>query len=129
MERSTSNEFRECAVEWLSRAVKIRYVFAFILDVEANLNHGHRTESYDYMEPVGIDPCWDVFGEFHNYLLWAFPLVYVFSHIRIKSLTEQLADIPPWHSPKSTCRVWFTCGLDLTKASNLSYLLHIKVWL
>ena len=52
---------------------------AFILSVEPNLTRAHRTESYDYMEPVGVDPCWDVFEEFHNYLLRAFPLVYVFS--------------------------------------------------
>ncbi|KAF9786344.1 carboxypeptidase S [Thelephora terrestris] len=58
VERSASEEFKERAVEWLSGAVKIR------------------TESYDYMEPVGVDPRWDVFGSFHNYLLQAFPLVH-----------------------------------------------------
>jgi hypothetical protein len=60
---------------------------AFILGVEADLNRAHRTESYDYMEPVGVDPRWDVFGSFHDYLLQAFPLVYVFFRVRIKSLT------------------------------------------
>ncbi|KAF9786338.1 carboxypeptidase S [Thelephora terrestris] len=58
VERSASEEFKERAVEWLSGAVKIR------------------TESYDYMEPVGVDPRWDVFGSFHGYLLQTFPLVH-----------------------------------------------------
>ncbi|KAF9786336.1 carboxypeptidase S [Thelephora terrestris] len=58
VERSASEEFKERAVEWLSGAVKIR------------------TESYDYMEPVGVDPRWDVFGSFHDYLFQAFPLVH-----------------------------------------------------
>jgi len=35
----------------------------------------HRTESYDRMDPVGVDPRWDAFGPFHDYLLKAFPLV------------------------------------------------------
>lgn len=33
------------------------------------------TESYDKMDDVGVDPRWDVFGDFHAYLLEAFPLV------------------------------------------------------
>ena len=33
-----------------------------------------RTESYDQMGPVGVDPRWDVFAAFHTYLLKAFPL-------------------------------------------------------
>jgi hypothetical protein len=36
-----------------------------------------RTESYDGMGPVGEDPRWEVFGPFHDYLLGAFPLLYV----------------------------------------------------
>ncbi|KAF8624386.1 hypothetical protein AX17_007148, partial [Amanita inopinata Kibby_2008] len=31
------------------------------------------TESYDDMAPVGRDPRWEVFSEFHDYLLGAFP--------------------------------------------------------
>lgn len=50
----------------------------FIVTVEVNLNNTHSTESYDHMEPVGVDPRWDVFGPFHDYLLRAFPLTYVF---------------------------------------------------
>ncbi|KAF7330176.1 hypothetical protein MVEN_02454500 [Mycena venus] len=34
------------------------------------------TESYDVMQPVGVDPRWDVFGEFHAYLARVFPLVH-----------------------------------------------------
>lgn len=29
------------------------------------------------MDPVGVDPRWEAFGPFHDYLLKAFPLVYV----------------------------------------------------
>jgi Gly-Xaa carboxypeptidase len=60
---------------------------SFILGVEVNLNDTHRTESYDHMQPVGVDPRWDVFGPFHDYLLQAFPLVYVFLSIRAQFLT------------------------------------------
>ena len=35
-----------------------------------------RTESFDDMGPVGEDPRWDVFGEFHNYLAKIYPNVY-----------------------------------------------------
>ena len=49
-----------------------------ILGVELNYNDVSRTESFDDMEPVGVDPRWDVFGPFHDYLQQAFPLVYVF---------------------------------------------------
>lgn len=58
VERSTSDEFKERAIEWLGGAVRIR------------------TESYDHMDPVGVDPRWNVFEPFHDYLLQAFPLVH-----------------------------------------------------
>ena len=35
-----------------------------------------RTESFDDMGPVGEDPRWDVFGEFHDFLERTFPRVY-----------------------------------------------------
>ena len=38
------------------------------------------------MEPVGVDPRWDAFGPFHDYLLEAFPLVYVILRVRVKFL-------------------------------------------
>lgn len=34
-----------------------------------------RTESFDLMDAVGVDPRWEVFGPFHDYLLQAFPLM------------------------------------------------------
>ena len=49
-------------------------------------NYASRTESHDHMGPVGEDPRWEVFGPFHDYLREAFPLVYVFLRVRIKSL-------------------------------------------
>ncbi|KAF9646522.1 carboxypeptidase S, partial [Thelephora ganbajun] len=59
LEKSTTDgEYRARAIEWLSGAVRVR------------------TESYDHMEPVGVDPRWDAFGPFHDYLLQAFPLVH-----------------------------------------------------
>ena len=33
------------------------------------------TESFDDMGPVGEDSRWDVFKEFHKYLVESFPLV------------------------------------------------------
>ena len=33
------------------------------------------TESFDNMEPVGVDNRWLAFGPFHEYLLNAFPSV------------------------------------------------------
>ncbi|KAH7890769.1 hypothetical protein F5I97DRAFT_1974939 [Phlebopus sp. FC_14] len=50
--------FKVRAVDWLSGAVQIP------------------TESYDSMEPVGVDPRWEKFAPFHDYLLKAFPLVH-----------------------------------------------------
>ena len=35
------------------------------------------TESYDKMDPVGVDPRWEAFKPFHEYLEKAFPLMYV----------------------------------------------------
>lgn len=35
------------------------------------------TESYDDSGPVGVDPRWDVFQEFHELLAELFPLTYV----------------------------------------------------
>ena len=29
------------------------------------------------MDPIGVDPRWEKFAEFHEYLAKAFPLVYV----------------------------------------------------
>ena len=34
-----------------------------------------RTESYDDMKEIGVDPRWEVFVPFHEYLLKTFPLV------------------------------------------------------
>ena len=34
------------------------------------------TESFDDMGPVGEDPRWDVFHEFHDYLAKIYPNVY-----------------------------------------------------
>ena len=34
-----------------------------------------RTESYDEMDPVGVDPRYEVFASFHDYLSDAFPLM------------------------------------------------------
>ena len=38
---------------------------------------GIRTESFDDMGPVGHDPRWDVFGDFHAYLATTYPKVYI----------------------------------------------------
>ena len=38
---------------------------------------GRRTESFDNMDPVGVDARWEAFAPFHDYLVQAFPLTYV----------------------------------------------------
>ncbi|KAJ3566922.1 hypothetical protein NP233_g6693 [Leucocoprinus birnbaumii] len=53
-----SDSFKAKAVDWLSRAVQIP------------------TESWDGMDPVGVDPRWEVFVPFQKYLVDAFPLVH-----------------------------------------------------
>ncbi|KAF8552419.1 carboxypeptidase S [Imleria badia] len=50
--------FRSQAVDWLSGAIQIP------------------TESYDQMDPIGVDPRWEKFAVFHDYLAKAFPLVH-----------------------------------------------------
>ncbi|KAG9312990.1 hypothetical protein JVU11DRAFT_6428 [Chiua virens] len=50
--------FRSKAVDWLSGAIQIP------------------TESYDQMDPVGVDPRWEKFTSFHDYLEKSFPLVH-----------------------------------------------------
>ncbi|KAF9218981.1 carboxypeptidase S [Gyrodon lividus] len=54
----STEAFKMKAVDWLSGAVQLP------------------TESYDTMEPVGVDPRWEKFGVFHDYLLNSFPLVH-----------------------------------------------------
>ncbi|KAF8494750.1 carboxypeptidase S [Hysterangium stoloniferum] len=53
-----SEAYQQRAIDWLSGAVQIP------------------TESYDQMDPVGVDPRWEVFGPFHDYLLQAYPLIH-----------------------------------------------------
>ncbi|THH01774.1 hypothetical protein EW145_g6858 [Phellinidium pouzarii] len=57
-EQFDSLNFKEKAINWLAGAVRVP------------------TESYDLMDPVGIDPRWEKFGSFHDYLEKAFPLVH-----------------------------------------------------
>ncbi|EGN91720.1 hypothetical protein SERLA73DRAFT_173383 [Serpula lacrymans var. lacrymans S7.3] len=47
--------FKKRAVKWLGGAIRIP------------------TETYDEMQPVGIDPRWEIFHVFQDYLLEAFP--------------------------------------------------------
>ncbi|KAF9072250.1 carboxypeptidase S [Rhodocollybia butyracea] len=53
-----TNAFKNKAVDWLAGAVRIP------------------TESYDDFGPIGSDPRWETFKQFHEYLLKAFPLVH-----------------------------------------------------
>ena len=76
VKESTTDEYKTRAIEWLSGAVRVQYVSS-VLDVESNSNYAFRTESHDNMGPVGVDPRWEVFGPFHDYLLKTFPLAYV----------------------------------------------------
>ena len=47
---------------------------------EGSFSVSVRTETYDGMDPVGVDPRWEAFAPFHDYILSAFPLVYVLSY-------------------------------------------------
>jgi len=69
--------FKARAVDWLSGAVKLPWVSYFSALPQRNLTieRNGRTESYDNMDPVGVDPRWEAFGPFHDYLLGAYPLV------------------------------------------------------
>ncbi|KAG7444316.1 carboxypeptidase S [Guyanagaster necrorhizus] len=53
-----TDEFKTKAISWLSGAVQIP------------------TESYDSMDDVGVDPRWEAFGPFHDYLLNSYPLTH-----------------------------------------------------
>ncbi|KAI5124192.1 hypothetical protein M0805_005043 [Coniferiporia weirii] len=53
-----TSSFKEKSIDWLAGAVRVP------------------TESYDQMDPVGVDPRWEKFGPFHDYLAKAFPLVH-----------------------------------------------------
>ncbi|KAI0924588.1 hypothetical protein AcW2_005436 [Taiwanofungus camphoratus] len=50
--------FLDRAVNWIAGAVRIP------------------TQSYDKMDPVGVDPRWEAFGPFHDYLLSSFPKIH-----------------------------------------------------
>ena len=66
-----------------------------VLGVESSSNYALRTESYDNMDPVGVDPRWDVFGPFHDYLLKSFPLAYVIHATRPDHVFTRFAATPP----------------------------------
>ena len=67
----------------LSRS-RTRHFYAFLRRLIWALDDS--TESYDVMEPVGIDPRWAVFGDLHAYFLTAFPKVSVFSLYLIENV-------------------------------------------
>ncbi|KAI3619693.1 gly-x carboxypeptidase [Moniliophthora roreri] len=53
-----TEEFKIRAIDWLAGAIQVP------------------TESYDNMDPVGVDPRWETFSKLHEYLATAFPLVH-----------------------------------------------------
>ena len=69
-----SHEFRQRAIDYLGGAVRVPYAtLPLLYHLVLKLNAYYlRTESYDKM---GVDPRWNVFDPFHEYLLKAFPLV------------------------------------------------------
>ena len=72
-----SAAFKQTAIDWLTGAVRIpwesRPLKAFSVLIKLLINR--RTESYDTMDPVGVDPRYEVFASFHTYLSEAFPLM------------------------------------------------------
>ncbi|KAK0238696.1 hypothetical protein EDD85DRAFT_827812 [Armillaria nabsnona] len=53
-----TDDFKTKAISWLSGAVQIP------------------TESFDSMDDIGVDPRWEAFGPFHDYLLKSYPLTH-----------------------------------------------------
>ncbi|KAJ7281786.1 hypothetical protein C8J57DRAFT_82743 [Mycena rebaudengoi] len=53
-----TDDFKIKAISWLAGAVRVP------------------TEVFDTMGPIGEDPRWETFGQLHDYLQSAFPLVY-----------------------------------------------------
>ena len=94
VERSTTDEYKTRAIEWLGGAVRVPYA-CFLFLARNRINCTPRTESYDDMDPVGVDPRWEVFGPFHDYLLHAFPLVYVVPARPDRVFIDRFAVTPP----------------------------------
>ena len=69
-----TDAFKLRAVDWIAGAVRIPYVqlTASCRDALIKIT---RTESYDGMDDVGVDPRWEIFDKFHAYLAEVFPLV------------------------------------------------------
>ncbi|KAJ7213809.1 hypothetical protein B0H12DRAFT_1032935 [Mycena haematopus] len=65
-QKTASDDFKVRAIELLGGAVQIP------------------TESYDGMQPVGVDPRWQVFADFHVYLARVFPLV--FANLKLRKI-------------------------------------------
>ncbi|KAF8631930.1 hypothetical protein AX15_002183 [Amanita polypyramis BW_CC] len=57
-ETASSDAYKMKVIDWLAGAVKVQ------------------TESFDDLGPVGSDPRWEVFSEFHEYLSTAYPQVH-----------------------------------------------------
>lgn len=82
LSESKTEQHRSKVVEWLRGAVKIPYVRSLTSEAGSpNKSVTFRTESYDGMEPVGVDPRWEVFKPLHIYLATAFPLVSVYHRL------------------------------------------------
>ncbi|KAF9016901.1 carboxypeptidase S [Hymenopellis radicata] len=54
----STDAFKTKAIDWLAGAVQVP------------------SESFDIMDPVGVDPRWEIFGSMHKYLADVFPLVH-----------------------------------------------------
>ncbi|KAJ6577574.1 hypothetical protein B0H19DRAFT_1252905 [Mycena capillaripes] len=75
--QTVSGDFKTHAVDLLAGAVQIPWVVSFLVVFTSHWDFlVYSTESYDDMQSVGVDPRWDIFGEFHAYLARAFPLVH-----------------------------------------------------
>lgn len=82
LNESKTEQHRLKVVEWLRGAVEIPCVRSLTSDAGSpNKPVTFRTESYDGMEPVGVDPRWEAFKPLHEYLATAFPLVSVYHRL------------------------------------------------
>lgn len=73
-DRIDSAAFKQTAIDWLAGAVRIPWASPSLRALSVLIKLW-RTETYDKMDPVGVDPRYEVFTSFHDYLSDAFPLM------------------------------------------------------
>uniref|UniRef100_A0A0W0GA04 Putative carboxypeptidase S n=1 Tax=Moniliophthora roreri TaxID=221103 RepID=A0A0W0GA04_MONRR len=95
-----TEEFKIRAIDWLAGAIQVP------------------TESYDNMDPVGVDPRWETFSKLHEYLATAFPLVSVLRFVMAKLQINSRIDTQNSTFRRSTPTGYSLNGLEAIHRSN-----------